>query len=199
MGSDAATGRPATTPNPDHNLPRSALDRPAGEVDSGERADEVDAQSLEGTARREARAGESRAADRTAEAAPADVEGDVRSEAAADVGDVEPESAGPRTGSELDECLQNGLPTMADFGAGWCAACKKMEPVLLESAIRYQGRANIVFVDTDDYPALARQYRIVRIPTQIVFDVNGREVGRHVGYWPLEEIDRHLAMLGAGP
>jgi thioredoxin 1 len=129
-------------------------------------------------------AGEAHAARSTGEADPASVEGNG--------------SAKPRPGSELAECLQNGLPTMADFGAGWCAACKKMEPVLAQSAARYEGRANIIFVDTEEYPALTRRYRVATIPTQIVFDVNGREVQRHVGYWPLEEIDKQLTALGAG-
>ena len=102
----------------------------------------------------------------------------------------------PLPGSKLAECLKSGRPTMADFGAGWCQACKLMEPVLVEAATKYEGKANIVYVDTDKHPDLARSYRIASIPTQIFFDAKGEKVSQHIGYWPIEEVARALAAAG---
>jgi len=102
----------------------------------------------------------------------------------------------PLSGSKLDEALKSGRPTMADFGAGWCKACKLMEPVLVEAATKYDGRANVVYVDTDKYPQLARSYRIASIPTQIFFDAKGEKVSQHIGYWPIEDVGRALAAAG---
>jgi len=102
----------------------------------------------------------------------------------------------PLPGSKLAECLKSGRPTMADFGAGWCRACKLMEPVLVQAATKYEGRANVVYVDTDKYSQVARSYRIASIPTQIFFDAKGEKVSQHIGYWPIEDVARALAAAG---
>ncbi len=100
-------------------------------------------------------------------------------------------------GSKFVDSLKNGKPTMADFGAGWCEACKKMEPVLHESAKRFKGKANVLFVNTDDYASIAKGYGISVIPTQIYFDSKGKEAARHMGYMPIEEVAAKLKALGA--
>jgi thioredoxin 1 len=104
--------------------------------------------------------------------------------------------AEPLPGSKFADSLESGRPTMADFGAGWCQACKLMEPVLKIAAVKYEGKVNILFVDTDEYGPLAKQHRIAAIPTQIFFDAKGKEVGRHVGYYPIEELEAQLKSLG---
>jgi len=85
---------------------------------------------------------------------------------------------------------------MADFGKGWCIPCKQMVPVLKQAAQDYWGKANIVFVELDEYADLGRQYRIAAMPTQIFFDGKGEEVSRHMGYMGTEDIERELAALG---
>ena len=107
-----------------------------------------------------------------------------------------PEPVEPLPGSKLAECLRNGRPTMADFGAGWCRPCKQMDPVLAEAAAKYAGKADILYVDTDEYGSLARQYGIRLIPTQIFFDSEGKEVSRNTGVFPIDDIDRQFADLG---
>ena len=102
----------------------------------------------------------------------------------------------PLPSSKLAECLKSGRPTMADFGAGWCSPCRRMEPVLVEAATKYQGKANVVYVDTDKYANVARSYRIVSIPTQIFFDAKGEKVSQHIGYWSIEDVGRALAAAG---
>jgi thioredoxin 1 len=103
---------------------------------------------------------------------------------------------GPLPGSKLEECLRSGRPTMADFGLGTCKPCKAMEPILKQAAQDYWGRANILFVELDKYPDLAREYRIMLMPTQIFFDASGNQVDSHMGYMDREEIDRQVAALG---
>jgi len=108
--------------------------------------------------------------------------------------DKKPE--GPLPGSKLADCLKSGRPTMADFGKGWCVPCKMMVPVLKQAAQDYWGKANIVFVELDEYTDLGRQYRIATMPTQIFFNAKGEEVSRHMGYMGTEDIERELAALG---
>jgi thioredoxin 1 len=103
---------------------------------------------------------------------------------------------GPLPGSKLAECLKSGRPTMADFGKGWCQPCKMMVPVLKQAAQDYWGKANIVFVELDEYAELGGNYRIAAMPTQVFFDAKGKEVSRHMGYMGTEDIERELAALG---
>ena len=108
--------------------------------------------------------------------------------------DKKPE--GPLPGSKLAECLKSGRPTMADFGKEWCVPCKMMVPVLKQAAQDYWGKANIVFVNLEEYADLGTEYRIPVMPTQIFFDAKGKEVKRHMGYMGAEDIERELAALG---
>jgi thioredoxin 1 len=103
---------------------------------------------------------------------------------------------GPLPGSSLADCLKSGLPTMADFGRGWCKPCKAMVPVLEQAAQTYDGKANVVFVELGEHPDLGREYRIMAMPTQIFFDSGGQEVTRHVGYLDSQGIDARLAEMG---
>ena len=107
--------------------------------------------------------------------------------------DKKPE--GPLPGSRLADCLKSGRPTMADFGKGWCVPCKMMVPVLKQAAQDYWGKANIVFVELDEYADLGRGYRIATMPTQIFFNAKGEEVSRHMGYMGTEDIEHELAAL----
>jgi len=107
-----------------------------------------------------------------------------------------PKPEGPLPGSELAACLKSGRPTMADFGKGWCEPCKMMVPILEQAAQDYWGKANIVFVELQNYGELGRQYRIAVMPTQVFFDAKGKEVTRHMGYMGTEDIERELAALG---
>ncbi|GAI49912.1 unnamed protein product, partial [marine sediment metagenome] len=43
---------------------------------------------------------------------------------------------------------------------------------------------------------LTRQYGIMAIPTQIVFDSEGQEITRHIGFWSKEEIIAQLKKMG---
>jgi thioredoxin 1 len=105
-------------------------------------------------------------------------------------------AAEPLPATELAAAVSSGRPTMADFGKGWCKPCQAMVSVLAQAAHDYQGKANIVYVDMEAYPAIAAAYRINVMPTQIFFDAAGKEVARHIGYMPNEDIDRELAKAG---
>ena len=96
----------------------------------------------------------------------------------------------------LEQALSSGLPTLAEFGRGVCVPCKAMKPILEELATEYQGELNVVIVEVDDHMDQVRQYEIMAIPTQIVFDSNGKEITRHVGFWPKEEIVAQLKKMG---
>ena len=96
----------------------------------------------------------------------------------------------------LKQALSSGKPTLAEFGWRTCAPCKAMKPILEELAVEYKDRLNVVIVEVYERRDLTNQYGIMAIPTQIVFDSGGKEVTRHIGFWPKEEILAQLKEMG---
>jgi FKBP-type peptidyl-prolyl cis-trans isomerase 2 len=96
----------------------------------------------------------------------------------------------------LAQALANGKPTLAEFGSNSCIPCKQMKPILNELATEYQGKVNVVIIEVYDNMALTRQYGIMAIPTQIIFDTSGKEVMRHTGLWSREQITEELKGIG---
>ena len=92
------------------------------------------------------------------------------------------------TSTSLKQAISNGKPTLAEFGRGVCIPCKEMKPILEELSVEYKYELNVVIVEVDDNVDLTRQFGIMMIPTQIFLDSDGKEVFRHVGFYPKEEI-----------
>lgn len=75
----------------------------------------------------------------------------------------------------------SGLPTIAEFGAKTCASCREMEGILNSVARKTAGKAHVLVIDISrDYEA-AKTFQIRLMPTQVFFDAQGREIGRHMG------------------
>jgi thioredoxin 1 len=89
-----------------------------------------------------------------------------------------------------------GLVTMLDLGATKCIPCKMMAPIIEELQKEYAGRASIVFIDVWDHRDQAERFGIRGIPTQIFFDKEGKEVGRHVGFMDKQSIVGVFDQLG---
>jgi len=96
----------------------------------------------------------------------------------------------------LVQALSSGKPTLAEFGRGTCIPCKAMKPILDDLSTEYQGRMNVVIVSVDDYRDLTNQHGIMAIPTQVFFDSSGKEITRHIGFLPKEEIIAQLNKMG---
>ena len=96
----------------------------------------------------------------------------------------------------LERALSSGKPTLAEFGSSTCIPCKEMKPILEELAKEYEGKLNVVIVEVYEQMDLTRQYGIMAIPTQIVFDSEGQEITRHMGFLPKEEIIAQLKEMG---
>ncbi|MEZ3433974.1 MAG: thioredoxin [Lachnospiraceae bacterium] len=92
-----------------------------------------------------------------------------------------------------EEVLDSKVPVLVDFWATWCGPCQMVGPVIEEIAGEVTG-AKIGKVDVDKESELARQYKVMSIPTLILFK-DGQAVKREVGAKPKNEI---LDMLGTG-
>lgn len=86
--------------------------------------------------------------------------------------------------------------TFIELGADRCIPCRAMQPLMREIAKEYAGKVQVVFYDVWKDPRPARKYGIQLIPTQVFIDQSGKEIYRHVGYFPKEEILKMLREKG---
>lgn len=100
--------------------------------------------------------------------------------------------------SQIDVKIQQiaKLPMLVDLGKGTCIPCKKMKPILEELEKEYKGKAIVKVIDLRYEPQEASKYRIRLIPTQIFFDVDGKEVYRHEGFMDKQSIKAKFAEMG---
>ena len=77
------------------------------------------------------------------------------------------------------EVLQSEKPVLVDFWATWCGPCQMVGPIIEEIGNEVTDQ-KICKVDVDENPELAREYRVMSIPTLAVFK-NGEMVKREVG------------------
>lgn len=96
----------------------------------------------------------------------------------------------------VTQALASGKPTVIDLGARTCISCKKMAPILEELAGTYRGEANVLFIDVREDSDAAKHFGIQMIPTQIYFDVTGKEVKRVVGAADRDDIITGLKSAG---
>lgn len=90
--------------------------------------------------------------------------------------------------NNLDLDFSKHKVTFIELGADRCIPCRAMQPIMREIAEEYAGKIQVVFYDVWKDPQPARHYRIQLIPTQVFIDQDGKEIFRHVGFFPKEEI-----------
>lgn len=96
----------------------------------------------------------------------------------------------------VDKARGSGIPLMVDFGADGCGPCDLMTSILKELKEKYNGKLNILFVHVREEQILGARFGIGTIPTQIFYDKNGKEVFRHSGFFPKDEIEKKFTEFG---
>jgi thioredoxin 1 len=90
------------------------------------------------------------------------------------------------------DVLDSGKTVLVDFWAEWCGPCRMVAPVLDEIAGENKDKLTVAKLDIDANPVTARDYRVMSIPTMIVFQ-GGRPVKQIVGAKPKAALLSDLA------
>ena len=88
-----------------------------------------------------------------------------------------------------------GKPALYEFGAKYCIPCKEMKEVMAALKISHGDQVEFRMVYTDEEMPLFEKNKIMLIPTQVFFDASGKEVDRHIGALPKEEVIKKLKEL----
>ena len=96
-----------------------------------------------------------------------------------------------RRSLDLPVALADGRPTIVEFYADWCEACRAMAPAMASLERQQQQRLDVVLLNVDNprwQPELAR-YDVNGIPQLQLFDAGGVSVGRAVGARSASELE----------
>ena len=96
-------------------------------------------------------------------------------------------------GSEeaFDKLITGELPVLVDFWATWCGPCRMIAPIVEEIANEYAGKVVVAKVDVDEMGELAQRYRIMNIPTLMLFK-QGQLVDKAIGARPKAALEQML-------
>lgn len=86
--------------------------------------------------------------------------------------------------------LESNKPVLVDFFANWCGPCRMLLPIVDEFA-KENPHIKVGKVNVDEESELAKQFRVMTIPTVLVFK-DGKEVKRSVGVISEEELEELL-------
>ena len=96
------------------------------------------------------------------------------------------------TTAEFDSVLASSAkPVLVDFWASWCGPCRALGPVVEQISDEMAERLVVRKCNVDEEPDLATKFRIVSIPTLILFK-GGQPVHTMVGNMPKADLVAEL-------
>ena len=102
-----------------------------------------------------------------------------------------------RQSLDLPVALADGRPTLVEFYADWCEACRAMAPAMASLEQQHHGALDVVLLNVDNprwQPELER-YAVNGIPQLELFNASGDAVGRSLGARSRPELEALTAAL----
>ncbi|MCK4696570.1 MAG: thioredoxin [Candidatus Cloacimonetes bacterium] len=75
-----------------------------------------------------------------------------------------------------EEVLKSEIPVLVDLWAPWCGPCKAINSTVEEIADDFEGKLKVVNVNIDESPIIASNYKVMSIPTLLIFNKGNVEV-----------------------
>ena len=96
-------------------------------------------------------------------------------------------------GSEetFDKLIAGDVPVLVDFWATWCGPCRMVAPILEELANQFGDKLIVAKVDVDEQGELAQRYRVMNIPTLMLFK-QGELVDKAIGARPKTALEQMI-------
>lgn len=92
------------------------------------------------------------------------------------------------------EVLASDIPVFVDFYADWCGPCKMMAPIVEKLAEKYEGKIKVGKCNIDEEGELAQQYKIMSIPTMMIFTA-GEIKETIMGAVPQTELEKRIEQV----
>lgn len=89
------------------------------------------------------------------------------------------------------EVLKAEVPVLVDFYADWCGPCKMMAPIMKAIAEKSEGIYKVGKINIDDHRGVAEKYKVMSIPTFILFK-NGEVKETIVGGMTQKELENKV-------
>jgi len=94
------------------------------------------------------------------------------------------------------DSVQTAKITFLELGSLTCIPCQQMEKVLESIREKYGDQIEVIFQDIKKKKDIAKKFKVRMMPTQVFLDANGKEIHRHIGFYPEELIDEFLKDQG---
>ncbi len=96
-----------------------------------------------------------------------------------------------------EQAISNGKPTVLEFYADWCEACKEMAPDMLEAKRQNLNKVDVVLLNVDNsrWINLVDKYNVNGIPQLTFFDDKGEFKGVSLGVRNYNELNEIFLSL----
>lgn len=97
-------------------------------------------------------------------------------------------------GNFESEVIDSEKPVIVDFWAEWCGPCRMVTPVIEEIANEHSEKVKVTKLNVDDNRETAAKYRIMSIPTVILFK-NGEIETQVVGARSKADYEQSFSLI----
>ncbi len=97
----------------------------------------------------------------------------------------------------LKEVAERKAPFLLKFETDWCIPCKQMMELVFTAKDVAEVAKGItcIVIDGDARKDLTQKHQVKAYPTGILFDAEGKELARYVGYQSVKETTQFLGKL----